>query len=381
MLWIPGPTEVRPELLAIMATPMIGHRSAAMVELIERLDPGLRLAFGLQPDTTARVAVHSVSATAMMESALVGAGRGKLLCLVNGAFSRRWHQIAGARGLDARALEVPWGRVAEPVEVARVLAEEGPFDALTVVASETSTGTATPLAPLARILAAHPDTLLLVDLVSWIAGAPVDFDRNRLDFAFAGVQKAFALPPGISVLCASERYLERAASQPQRGYALDPLRTIEGHGKRKTPATPAIPHYFALAQQLEDIGRGVTLPVGERGPTGLPTGPPMGAAAWEARFAEHRRMQERTLEWARGHGLELFPPEELGSPTVSCIRAGSVDVARLVADLRERDLEISNGYGDLKGQTFRIGHMGDHTQAGLEQLLATMDEVLATQVA
>lgn len=368
MLWIPGPTEVRPEVLAELARPTIGHRSAQMMELLERLDPHLRLAFGLAEGSSAHVAVHSVSATGMMESALLGAGHGKVLCLVNGSFSKRFATIARDLGREVVALDADWGEIVAPGRVERALEEQGPFDAVTVVASETSTGTATPLAPIGELLARYPDTMLLVDLVTWIAGAPVHFDADRIDFAFAGVQKAFAVPPGISVLCASERFLARARSVTRRGFALDPVRIVEGHATRKPPATPAIPQHFALARQLEDITAGVTLPEADRGKTG--------AAAWDARFAKHRRMQRTTIDWAARHGLALLPAEEHGSPTVSCIRAGDLDVAALVAGLKSRGLEISNGYGPLKGQTFRIGHMGDHTEAGLAKLLAAADAVL-----
>lgn len=371
MLWIPGPTEVRPEILAEMARPMIGHRSAKMIEVLERLDPHLRLAFGLAEGSTAHVAVHSVSATGMMEAALLGAGHGKVLSLVNGAFSKRFAEIAALLGREVVRLEAEWGTAVAPERVERALAEQGPFDAVTVVSSETSTGTATPLGPIGEVVARYPDTMLCTDLVSWIAGAPVDFDANHLDFAFAGVQKAFALPPGISVLCASDRYLERARAVPRRGFALDPVLVVEGHETRKTPATPAIPHHYALARQLEDITAGVTLPEADRGLSG--------AAAWAARFAKHRRMQRATIDWAARHGLSLLPTEAHASPTVSCVRAGDVDVAALVAGLKERGYEISNGYGALKGQTFRIGHMGDHTEAGLAELLAAADEVLGVR--
>ena len=88
-------------------------------------------------------------------------------------------------------------------------------------------------------------------------------------------------------------------------------------------------------------------------------------------------MRARTLAWAAGHGLQPFPAEELSSPTVSCIAAGERDVPALVAGLRERGFEIGAGYGPLKAETFRIGHMGDHRPAGLEELLAAADEVLA----
>ena len=139
-------------------------------------------------------------------------------------------------------------------------------------------------------------------------------------------------------------------------------------GARKTPATPCITLYYALAKQLEDISSAVVERDADKALRG--------ADAWNARFARHRRMQERTLDWAAGHGFDSFPRRENGSPTVSCLRAGSLDVAAFAKGLDARGLQISNGYGPLKGETFRIGHMGDHTEAGLEDLLTNADEVL-----
>jgi len=367
MLWIPGPTEVRPAILDECSRSMIGHRSASMTELIERLDPGLQLAFGLGSDTTSRVGVHSASATAMMESALLGAGP-RVLALVNGAFSRRWRSIAGTLGRDVDSIEVDWGDVVTPEQLDAKLTVDGPFDIVTLVSSETSTGTATALGPIGEVVRRHENTLLAVDLVSYIAGGPVDFDTNGLDFAFAGVQKAFALPPGVAVVCASERYMTQATTRENRGFYLDPITILEGHGARKTPATPCITLYYALAKQLEDISSAVVERDADKALRG--------ADAWNARFARHRRMQERTLDWAAGHGFDSFPRRENGSPTVSCLRAGSLDVAAFAKGLEARGLQISNGYGPLKGETFRIGHMGDHTEAGLEDLLTNADEVL-----
>lgn len=353
ILWIPGPTQVRPELLAECARPMIGHRSKAMTELTERLDPGLKLAFGLAPGSRAHVAVHTASATGLMEAALRGVGP-RVLALVNGAFSKRFAEIAALVGKQVTKLEAPMGSAVPMDEVARALAEQGPFDALTVVSNETSTGVRQPLPELAATLRAFPDVLLLVDLVSYIAGAPVDFDANGIDFGFAGVQKAFALPPGISVLCASDRYLANARRQPLRGFYLDPVKIVEGHEQRATPATPCISLYYALARQLEDIGQG-----------------------WAARFEKHARMQQRTDAWARKNGLEFLPPPELRSPTISCIRSGGLDVAAFLTGVKQRGHELGDGYGELKGKTFRIGHMGDHDETGLAAMLAIADDVIA----
>lgn len=369
LLWIPGPTHVRPEILAECARPMIGHRSKAMTALTERLDPGLKLAFGLREGSTAHVAVHTTSATGLMEAALRGTGK-RVLSVVNGAFSKRFFEIAELVGKDAVALKVEWGAAVEPKVLDQWLAEKGPFDALTLVSNETSTGVRTPLADIARVMEKHPGVTLLVDLVSYIAGASVEFDANRVDFGFAGVQKAFALPPGISVLCASQRYIDHAREEKLRGFYLDPIKIIEGHEQRATPATPCISLYFALAKQLEDISNGLTLPGKDRSKTGR--------AAWQARFDKHARMQQVTEAWAASHDLSLLPLPEHASPTISCIRAGNIDVAALIAGLKDKGHEIGDGYGNLKGKTFRIGHMGDHTEESLAEMLALADDVIAT---
>jgi aspartate aminotransferase-like enzyme len=366
MLWIPGPIEVRPEILAECAKPQISHRGKEMDALSARIDPPLRHAFGLDDASASQVAVHTCSGTGLMEAALHGVGP-RTLHLVNGAFSKRWYEVAVSLGKEAVKLEAPLGATVEPERAAKALAEQGPFDALTLTVNETATGVRTPIERLARVMKDAPRTLYLADVVSYLGGAPVDFDAHGLDFAFASSQKALALPPGIAVCCASSRYVENARTLKRRSFYLDPIRILDGHKERATIATPCLPLYFALAKQLEDIDGGVTLPAAERAK--------LGRDAWSARFAKHTRMQAQTVAWGRGHGLELLPSPDLASPTVSCLRKGPLDIDKLTKALAKRGEVISNGYGDLKGQTFRIGHMGDHTEAGLAGLLAMIDEL------
>jgi aspartate aminotransferase-like enzyme len=302
-----------------------------------------------------------------MEGSLLGVGK-RVLCVVNGSFAKRWHEIAGIVGLEAVALKKPMGETVSPEELDRVLSEQGPFDALTLISNETSAGVRTPLGGVAAVMKKHPRTLWLVDVVSYIAGSAVDFDAHGIDFAFAGSQKAIALPPGITVLAASQRYLERVRQAKRASFYLDPVRILDGHVERKTPATPCIPLYFALAKQLEDISGGVTLPASERNLRG--------EAAWRARFAKHERMKARVEAWAAERGLDYLPAPALRSATVACIRSGSIDVKSFLAALKQRGHTISNGYGDMKDVTFRIGHMGDHTEEDVASLCAAMNDVL-----
>jgi aspartate aminotransferase-like enzyme len=150
-----------------------------------------------------------------------------------------------------------------------------------------------------------------------------------------------------------------------RGFYLDPVKIVEGHEQRATPATPCISLYYALAKQLEDISAGV-----------MAGGKVSGKAAWNARFEEHVRMLRATEAWAERNGLEHLPAAGLRSPTISCIGKGDLDVGALIAGLKEKGHEIGNGYGDLKDKTFRIGHMGDHTEGRVKELLMVADEVV-----
>ena len=344
VLFVPGPTEVREEIRAHMARPLIGHRSRACVELVQRLRPALAPIFG----TASLPLFESVPATALMEAGLRNLVRQRALVLTCGAFSERWHEIALAAGKQADSLAVEWGRANRPDDLRRALAT-GEYDAVTITHNETSTGVMNPLAELCAV-AREFDALVLVDAVSSLAGAPVDVDRNGIDFCFAGVQKCLALPPGISVYALSERALARAAEIPGRGWLLDFVRAKRGLDQGETLATPSIAHLFALEAQLGAIA----------------------AEGLAARHARHAAMAERTRAWAASRGLSMFSEAPHHSPTVSTIRAGAPDVDQLVARARAAGFVLSNGYGKLKGLTFRVGHMGDHRLETLERLLASI---------
>ena len=144
--FLPGPTEVRPEVLAAMTQPMIGHRVSEMEDLIGHIQPKLRSIFR----TSRPVYISASSATGLMEGAVRNGARRRVLSLVNGAFSERFADIGAAAGLEVETLDVGWGGVHTPDRVADALAQ-GRFDAVVVVHSETSTGVLNPVAELARV--------------------------------------------------------------------------------------------------------------------------------------------------------------------------------------------------------------------------------------
>lgn len=356
--FLPGPTEVRPEVLDAMVRPVIGHRGPDMNALMGELDPGLAYLFR----TERPVYVSTSSATGMMEAAITNLCRRRVLCLVCGAFSERFHAIAAASGRPADRMDVEWGEPNLPERVAETLAAaDGLYDLVTVVHSETSTGVLNPISAIAEVVGEFEDVLLAVDGVTSVGGSPLLFDEWNLDFAVTGSQKALALPPGLALAVASERALERARQVEDRGYYFDLLKFEQNTPKRQTPNTPAVSLFYALAYQLGRIRE-----------EGL-----------QARWDRHTDMAERTWKWVEemsgrsGAPFRVLSPIGYRSPTVTAVTMpDGFDGTRIVADLRERGYTIADGYGKLKGRTIRIGHMGDHTMQELEVLLAQIAEVM-----
>ncbi|MBN1966916.1 MAG: alanine--glyoxylate aminotransferase family protein [Anaerolineae bacterium] len=354
-LFIPGPVEVRSEILEAQTAWMIGHRSGAFADLYARIQGKLKQTFF----TANPVYIYTSSGTGIWESASRCAVRdgAKILHLTCGAFSERWAEVSQLNGKEVDIVAVEWGQAVKPEQLAEAL-EHGPYDAVACVMNETSTGVRNPIEAYADILANYPDTLFLVDVVSIYAGAKVDTDAWGIDVCLTSTQKAFALPPGMAFGATSPAVLERARQVKNRGYYFDVIEIDKHHQKNNTPATPPISLMFAADRQLDD----------------------MLAEGLEARFARHARMAEMTRAWAQRAGFEMFSEEDYHSPTVSTVaNTREVDIAALNNFLKTRGMTISNGYGKLKGKSFRIAHMGDCQPEHLEALFAAMDEFLAQE--
>ncbi len=281
--------------------------------------------------------------------------RERMLLCVCGAFGQRWADVADSNGVDYLQLDVEWGEANLPEHVVVAL-KGGSFDTLAVVHNETSTGIENPVGEIVRAArSVQPELIVMVDTVSSAAGVRIPTDEWGLDAVITSSQKCFALPPGLAFAAVSDRALQRAASVPNRGWYFDLLLLEKYHQRNFTPATPAISLLHALEIQLKRI---------------LEEGMP-------AREARHERMAGIVHAWAEER-FDLFAAEGYRSRTVTAIRnTREVDIPALNAYLAEHDMILANGYGPLKNQTFRIGHMGETQPSDIEQLLTHIDEFIA----
>lgn len=360
--FLPGPTEVRPEVLEAMVRPVIAHRGPAMVKLLSGLEAPLQSLFR----TRRPVYISTSSATGFMEAAIVNLTARRALCLVGGAFGERFLSIARRCGRSADPLPVAWGEPHTPELLREALrAEPGRYDLVTVVHSETSTGLLNPIEQLADVVREHPGTLLAVDGVTSVGGARAEFDAWGLDFLLTGSQKAMALPPGLAFGASSSRALERATAVPERSYYFDLLEFERRSLEHQTTNTPAVSLFYALEAQLRRIEE-----------EGL-----------ENRWTRHSAMAERTWAWveelARDTGADfaVLAPPGYRSPTVTAITLpAGLSGPAVVREAAECGYTLASGYGRLKESSIRIGHMGDHTLSELEELLSVLRSVIDSQL-
>jgi len=349
-LFIPGPTEVRQDILEAQATPLIGHRMKAMTELYTGIISTLKELLKTNNFTF----VLTASGTAIMEGAIRNCVNKDILCCVNGAFSERWFKIAKACDKNPDAITLDWGKAVKPEMIEEKLKAKK-YEAVTLVQNETSTGVRAPIEEITKMMKNYPDVLLLVDTVSSLMGDKIEVDNLGIDVCLASSQKAFALPPGLAVGTVSEKALKKSETVTGRGHYCNFL-DIKDYFEKKgqTPTTPAITLMYAMNKQLDKIK----------------------TEGIDNRYKRHVAMANHIQGWAKKH-FSLFAESGYESVTVTCINnTKNISVADLNTELGKRGFAISNGYGKLKEQTFRIAHMGDLTLDEIKELIKNIEDIL-----
>lgn len=350
-LFIPGPVEVKPEVLAKMATPMIGHRSKDASQLQRDISSKLQELLY----TKETILLSTSSGSGLMEGAIRSCTLKRAAVFAVGAFGVRWYEMAVNNNVPADLFEVEWGQPTTPEAIDEVLST-GKYDLITITHNETSTGLMNPLEAIADVVRRYPEVVFCIDAVSSAGGSKIEVDRMGIDICITSTQKALGLPPGMSICTFSQKAKERAEQVPYRGYYLDLLALYNYIQKKdhQYPSTPSLSHMFALDYQLDCIL----------------------AEGLEQRFARHIEMANYVREWAK-ENFALFADERYLSNTLTTIKnTRNIDIAALNRELGARGYQISNGYGKLKDKTFRIAHMADCTLDEVKELIENINEIL-----
>lgn len=349
-LFIPGPTEVREDILKELSRPQIGHRTQEFKDLFASLKPGLKKLFFTKND----VLVSTSSGSGFWEASIRCCVNKKVLHACNGSFSKKWCKLSESCGREVRKIEYDWGKAVKPSDVDKELSS-GEYEAFCMVHNETSTGVMSDLVSIADVMKKYPNVLWFVDAVSSFAGIKIEVDKLDIGICLASSQKALALPPGIAVASISSKAYKKAESVSGRGYYFDILELKKSYDKNETPYTPSIPHLYALKKQLERIE----------------------VERLENRFKRHKEMAKYTRKWALDNGFEMFSELGYESDTVSCIiNTKKLDFKEIKKDMATKGYSIDSGYRKLnekldaegKPNTFRIAHMGDLTLDEIKEL-------------
>jgi predicted phosphoserine aminotransferase len=355
-LFIPGPTEVIPEILEAMATPQIGHRTQEFKDLFGSLKPTLQELFGTSND----VLLSTSTGSGFWEAASRCCVDKKVLHAVNGAFSKKWAALSEKCGKEVSKISFDWGKAVKASEVDKALSS-GEYEAFCMVHNETSTGVMSNLNEISEVMKKHPDVLWIVDSVSCFSGVPINVDSLGIDFCLSSSQKALALPSGIAVAAVSQRCYDKAEKVEGKGYYFDILTLKKMYDKDQTPYTFSISHLYALQKQLSRIK--------EEGVSN--------------RFARHKEMADWVRNWGKEQGFEMFSEEGYQSDTLSCFKnTKDVDFKEIKKDMATKGYSMDCGYGKLnkkleeegKPLTFRIAHMGDFTIDDLKDFTSKLEE-------
>ena len=350
-LYIPGPTEVRKEVIEAMNEWIIGHRSKDMTDLYTTITDDTKNFFNTEND----VIILSASGTAFMESSVMDCVDKNVLCATCGSFSARQADIAERLGKNVDRLDYEWGTSVKPDDVRDAL-EKKNYEAFTCVMNETSTGVRNPIEKIAEVMKDFPDTIFIVDAISCLGGDYIDIDKNGIDVIFTSVQKCFAMPPGLSVAIVNNKAYEKSKNTKSGLWYAGFKRNIDYYKKKgQTSSTPAVSLMLAYKKQMKYM-----LKEGHKN-----------------RSERHKKMAEFTQNWAKKH-FEMFPEKGYWSQTVSTIKnTKGINIAELKKKIDEKyNLVFANGYGkQLKEKTFRIGHMGDHTIESIKKLTDAIEDI------
>lgn len=352
-LFIPGPTEVKDDVLAKMAEPMIGHRTKDATKLQQDISEKLQKVMG----TKNTIVLSTSSGSGLMEGAVRCFTKNRAAVFSIGAFGKRWYKMCTANGVPADIFESEMGKITTPEMVDEALAT-GKYDLITLTHNETSSGIHNPVGEIMEVVKAkYPDVIVCVDTVSSMAGDYIPVDEWGLDVCITSTQKCLGLPPGMAIAAVSDRAIEKAKTIENRGLYFDYVELVKFVKEKpyQYPSTPSLSHMYALDYQLDKIlEEGVM-----------------------NRYNRHVEMAELVRDWARKN-CELYSDPDHLSVTVTCItNTLGVPYSELNKAMGEKGYLISNGYGDLKDKTFRLAHMGDTTIEEIKEMLSALDEVVA----
>jgi alanine-glyoxylate transaminase / serine-glyoxylate transaminase / serine-pyruvate transaminase len=355
LLMIPGPTAIAAEVLAAGARPVLSHNDPLMRSNVTESLARLRSVFDAPSSQPIIMAGSGTLAMDVGLANLVEPGD-RVLILESGVFAGRFREIATRNSAEIRVESAPLGHPIDPDQVRRAIESFRP-KVVTITHVDTSTGVRLDVEPLARMAREH-DALVLVDGVCSIGGEEFHGDAWGVDIAFTASQKALGAPPGLAIVTVGPR--ARAARENRRtpfpGYFTDIsmwLPVMEGY-ESGTPGyfgTPAVTMISMLHTALEELA-----------------GEPIAI-----RIARHAWIASAFKAGIAALGLENVAVAEANANTLTVVRNPEGVGDELVDAVHVEGVTLAKAiHPQLRGRSFRVGHMG---VCGPAEILTTLGAI------
>ena len=330
----------------------IHHRTEDFRRLYRGVLDDLKYFMGTSND----VILFTASGTGAMESAITNlfSRRERVAVVSAGKFGERWVELARAYGLEPLVLEAPYGQTVPAARVAEALRQDAAIQGVFVQATESSTGVAHDIEGIAK--AVRPtEAILIVDGITGLGTSTLDIDGWGLDVVIGGSQKALMVPPGVAYLSVSAKAWTRNLRANLPHYYFDLRKEKKSGDKGESSWTPATSLILALAEALRYIR--------EIGPANL--------------IENAQLLARATRAAATALGLELFAPQSPAGALTAVRAPAGVDSGAIVKEFRNRfGSIIANGQGEMKGQLFRIAHLGYFDFPDLFAVIAELEVIL-----
>lgn len=357
----PGPSNVHPNVLQAMMTPMLGHLDPDFWHVLDEVREMLSLTLGASNQCTLPL---PATGTAGMESAFCNVVEhgDRVVIAVNGFFGARMAEIASRCGADVHRIDVQWGKPVMPEMIEEALKSLGQVKAVGVVHAATSTGVLSPIKDIAEVVRNH-GALMIADVVTSLGGVELRMDDWGLDVCYGASQKCLGAPPGLAPISFSPRALEviKGRKTPVQSYYLD-INTLENYWSetRAYHHTSPILSLYAFREALRMIMQ-----------EGL-----------ENRWKRHAHVAASLRAGLEALELELFAdPDYRLAPLTTVKVPEGIDPAQVIRQLyQDYNIEIGGGLGEVAGKIWRIGLMGESCKASnVLLLLSALESVLAKQ--
>jgi aspartate aminotransferase-like enzyme len=323
------------------------------VQLLNDVTAKLKQIFQTKSD----LLVLTASGTGGLEAAIVNtlSPGDKVLATSIGVFGDRFTKIAQQYGAETIPLSFEWGKAADIDAIRQALRAEPKIKAVMVTQNETSTGVTNDLASISSVVKEF-DKLLLVDAISGLGAIDLPVDDWHCDVTVTGSQKAWMVPPGLTMISVSEEGWRAHAEAKMPRFYWDFTKAKSSLEKGQTPWTPAVSIIFALQVALDMmLKEGLTNVV-----------------------ARHARVGKATREGIKSLGLSLFAEESHASNAVTAVAVpDGLDVKKLRKILKEEhQVVLAGGQQKLDGKIFRIGHLGWVTEKDIEAVISALKVAL-----